>query len=80
MGNGVVRLSLRLARRDSSAAIERVITRVCSASNKCVRGAVTSERSASEQACEPNSGAFKPESCTEPVGETWYCTADVPDR
>ena len=39
-----------------------------------------SARSASEHACEPNSGVFSAASGTEPLAVTWYCTALCPDR
>ena len=62
------------------ALIERAATRVYSFSNRCVRGAVTSDCRAAEQAAEPNSGVLRPLKATGPDVETWYCTADLPDR
>ena len=56
------------------------MTRAYSFSNRCVLGAVTRLRSAVEQAAEPNSGLFTPFSATGPFGDTWYCTALLPDR
>ena len=63
----------------SLAAIERAMTRVCSASNRCVRDCVTRVCNATELAAEPNNGLFSPLSGTEPPEVTWYCTAVLPD-
>ena len=62
-----------------SASTERLATRLYSASSKCVRGWVIRVRSASVAALEPNRLDFKPFSGTEPLVDTWYCTAELPD-
>ena len=66
--------------RTAPASIDRLATREYSFSNKCVRGAVTSDCKAVEHAVEPNSGAAMPLNATGPVVETWYCTALLPER
>ena len=64
----------------SLASIERLLTRLYSFSSMLVRGSVMSVRSAAVAALEPNRGFFRPDSGTEPLVETWYCTAALPDR